>query len=239
MAEPEPAELAEATEPAATREPPYPAWLHRLVEAAGQVQGEQLSPFLPPDEGGRAAAVLILFGEGPDGPDVLLIERAATLNSHAGQPAFPGGGADPGDDGLAGTALREAAEEVGVDPAGVRVLVALPALYIPISGYDVTPVLAWWHTPVAVTPLDPGEVAAVERVPISELVDPANRFRVSHPLGYVGPAFTVRGMLVWGFTGGLLDKVFELAGWARPWDVTDVRPLPPDAFKRPPGKVDR
>jgi len=214
---------------------PYPDWLQPLLDALAGVGPTQLSRFLPPENGGgRPSAVLILFGEGPDGPDVLLIQRASTLNSHAGQPAFPGGGADPGDGGPAGTALREAAEEVGVDPAGVRVLATLPTLHIPVSRYDVTPVIAWWHTPVAVSPVDPGEVAAVERVPVAELADPANRFRVRHRSGFVGPAFSVRGMLVWGFTAGLLDAVLELAGWARPWDRSVIRELPDRALGLPP-----
>jgi 8-oxo-dGTP pyrophosphatase MutT (NUDIX family) len=226
----------------------YPAWLQPLVEAIGRVRPEELSRFLPPDGGGRPSAVLILFGEGPDGPDVLLIQRAATLTSHAGQPAFPGGAADPGDAGPAGTALREAEEEAGVDPAGVRVLAELPALHISVSGFDVTPVLAWWHTPGPVAPVDAAEVAAVERVPVAELVDPAHRFRVRHPSGFVGPAFSVRGLVVWGFTGSLLDKVLQLAGWTLPWDISKVRDLPPptltvpertppDTAPRPPGTV--
>jgi 8-oxo-dGTP pyrophosphatase MutT (NUDIX family) len=219
----------------APAEAPYPAWLQPLLDALAEPGPTQLARFLPPEDGGgRPSAVLILFGEGPDGPDVLLIQRAKTLNSHAGQPAFPGGGTDPGDGGPAGTALREAAEEVGVDPAGVRVLAILPALHITVSRYDVTPVIAWWHTPVAVSPVDPGEVAAVERVPIAELVDPANRFRVRHRRGFVGPAFSVRGMLVWGFTAGLLDAVLEQAGWARPWDRSDIRELPDRALGLPP-----
>jgi hypothetical protein len=65
----------------------------------------------------------------------------------------------------------------------------------------------------------------VARVPLAELVDPANRFRVRHPSGYVGPAFGVAGMVVWGFTAGLLDAVLEAAGLNRPWDPRDVRPL--------------
>jgi 8-oxo-dGTP pyrophosphatase MutT (NUDIX family) len=212
-------------EPAARPEP-HPPWLRPLVDAVAGVRPEDLSRFLPPDGGGRPAAVLILFGEGAEGPDVLLIERSATMNSHAGQPAFPGGATDPGDGGPAGTALREAAEEVGLDPAGVHVLATLPALHIPVSGFDVTPVLAWWHTPVAVVPVSVDEVAAVERVPIAELADPANRCVVRTPTGFTSPAFSVRGMLVWGFTAGLLDRVLELGGWSRPWDRTVSRELP-------------
>lgn len=205
-----------------------PPWLDRLRAAAPAVLPEELSRFLPPAEGGRASAVLVLFGEGPAGPDVLLMQRAAHLRSHAGQPAFPGGGVEPGDDGPAGTALREAAEEVGVDAAGVTVLAELPALYLPPSGYVVIPVLAWWHDPREVGVVDADEVASVARVPIAELTDPANRFRARHPSGYVGAAFAVRDMLVWGFTAGLLDKVLTLGGWARPWNAEDVRELPAD-----------
>jgi hypothetical protein len=64
-------------------------------------------------------------------------------------------------------------------------------------------------------------------VPLAELADPAHRFRVRHPAsGYVGPAFGVADMVVWGFTAGLLDAILEAAGLARPWDPTDVRPVP-------------
>jgi 8-oxo-dGTP pyrophosphatase MutT (NUDIX family) len=169
--------------------------------------------------------VLILFGEGPGGPDVLLIEKSAHLRSHAGQPAFPGGGADAGEDYPVGTALREAQEEVGVDPASVRVLATLPELFLGPSDNIVVPVVGWWDDPRDIATGDPREVARVARVPLAELVDPANRFRVRHPAGYVGPAFGVAGMVVWGFTAGLLDAVLEAAGLNRPWNDRDVRPL--------------
>jgi len=178
-----------------------------------------------PSDTARRSAVLILFGEGPAGPDVLLIEKSAHLRRHAGQPAFPGGGADPGEDYPVGTALREAEEEAGVDPAGVRVLATLPELFLGPSDNLVVPVLGWWDDPREVTTGDPREVARVARVPLAQLVDPANRFRVRHPSGYVGPAFGVADMVVWGFTAGLLDAVLEAAGLNRPWDSGDVRPL--------------
>jgi hypothetical protein len=63
-------------------------------------------------------------------------------------------------------------------------------------------------------------------VPLADLADPANRFRVAHPSGFVGPAFGVADMVVWGFTAGLLDAILEAAGLARPWNTADVRPLP-------------
>ncbi len=208
-----------------------PGWLEPLAKAATEVRFEELSRFLPPETGGRPSAVLILLAEGPAGPDVLIIQRATTMRSHAGQPAFPGGATDPGDAGPVGTALREAAEEVGLDPASVLVFAAMPALWLPPSGFVVTPVLGWWHSPHPVSALDPVEVASVVRVPVAELADPANRMRVVHPSGYVGPAFEVRDMLVWGFTAGLLDKVLGAAGWDQPWDRTRMRELPPQAIE--------
>ena len=185
----------------------------------------------PVADDARAAAVLILFGEGPEGPDILLTERAATLAAHAGQPAFPGGRIDPGDDGPVGAALREAWEEAGVDPAGVDVLATLPELYLARSRHRVTPVAAWWREPSEVAPGNPGEVAVVARVPIAELVDPANRLNVRHPSGLkLGPAFRVRGMLVWGFTARLLTEVLDIGGWSRPWDTGRVEDLPSDVL---------
>jgi 8-oxo-dGTP pyrophosphatase MutT (NUDIX family) len=171
--------------------------------------------------------VLILLGEQPDtGPDVLLLQRAATLRNHAGQPAFPGGAADPGDADASATALREAAEEVGLDPASTTIVATLPRLSISVSGFIVTPVLAWWHAPHEVGPVDVGEVARVERLPLRELADPANRLKIRHSSGFVGPAFDVRSMLVWGFTAGVLDILLDLGGWAVPWDEDRLGELP-------------
>jgi 8-oxo-dGTP pyrophosphatase MutT (NUDIX family) len=234
---------------------PLPDWFRPLAEAAATVKVERISRHRPPATGGRPSAVLVLFGSdapswnpdgglgsgglggeglGPEtvpGPDVLILQRASTLRSHAGQPAFPGGAADPDDDGPVGTALREAAEEVGLDPASVEVVATLPELWIPPSGFVVTPVLGWWREPHPVMAADLAEVASVVRVPVSELIDPACRLRVRHPSGHLGPAFEVRGMLVWGFTAGILSTLLELAGWAVPWDESRTVGLSEEATK--------
>lgn len=206
----------------------HPEWLAPLVTAARRASSGALAPHTVPNGvDGRESAVLMLFGESePAGPDVLLIERAHTLRSHAGQPAFPGGRVDPDDDGPVGAALREAAEETGLDPAGVDVLAVLGELWLPPSGYVVTPVLGWWREPTPVRVVDPGEVASVHRVPLVDLVDPANRVRIRHPSGYIGPAFTVNGLTVWGFTAGILSALLDAAGLAKPWDRSRVEPLP-------------
>ena len=208
-----------------------PGWLEPLARALPEVDGTFFTRFLPPEEGGRDSAVLVLFGEGQDGPDLLLIERAHTMRSHAGQPAFRGGAQDPEDDGPVGAALREATEEVGLDPTTVEVLGQLPALWLPPSGFVVTPVVAWWRAPHPVAAVDAAEVASVVRVPLSELTDPANRLRVRHPSGYSGPAFEVRGLLVWGFTAGLLSGILTLAGWEQPWDTDRIAELDPQTVR--------
>ena len=202
---------------------PVPAWLRELAVAAKTMEVPAL--ILPPVSGGKPSAVLVLFGDGPGGPDLLFIQRSQELRLHAGQPAFPGGAIDAGDDGPVAAALREAAEEVGVDPEGVEVVGTLPELFIERTGFRVVPVLAWWRRPSAVAPVDAGEVAAVERVGVAELADPAVRLMVRVPDGRTTPAFRVREMLIWGFTATLVDRLLALAGWEKPWDIGKVMDL--------------
>jgi len=203
-----------------------PDWLAKITAAAAGLTVPP--PLQPPADGGRPAAVLVLFGEGPHGPDVLLIERAADLRKHPGQPAFPGGAIDAADGGPVRAALREAAEETGLDPAGVRILAIMPELYIPRSDFRVTPVLGWWHIPVAVEPGDPAEIAAVLRIPIADLAAPANRLLIRYPGGQPGYAFRVAGLTVWGFTALVLDRVLALGGWELPWDSARLTNLAGD-----------
>lgn len=210
-----------------------PGWLANLARSAATMDVPQ--HMRPPPGGGRPSAVLILFG---DGPDVLLVQKTPWLRRHAGQPAFPGGAIDASDGDPVTAALREAAEEARVDPAGVQVLTVLPELYIPRSGFSVVPVLAWWRRPAPVAPGDPMEISAVARVPISELADPANRVMMRYPAGRAGPAFEVGDMLVWGFTAGLVDRLLALGGWERPWDAATVHDLPADVVQAAAGPQD-
>ncbi|WP_052847636.1 NUDIX hydrolase [Streptomyces avicenniae] len=200
-----------------------PPWLRPLADAALTIQPRQLSRWLPPPDGGRLSAVLVLFGEGADGPELLLLERATSLRAHAGQPSFPGGSLDPEDgdplgEGPLRAALREAHEETGLDPSGVRVFATLPKLYIPVSDFVVTPVLAWWRDPSPVAAMDQDETARVFTVPVSLLADRRHRGTAVHPSGYRGPCFEVAGTLVWGFTAGVIDRILHHAGWELPWD---------------------
>ncbi|MFD4421461.1 NUDIX hydrolase [Agromyces sp. NPDC058484] len=181
----------------------------------------------------RPAAVLVLFGvldsvpAQASGPvardlDVLLLRRAATLASHAGQIAFPGGRLEASDAGPIAAALREAAEETGLDPNGIEPLGTLPGMPVPVSRHLVTPVPAWWTRPSEVAAVDHDESVDVFRVPVADLLDPPNRGNTSHTFGgriYRSPAFTVGGRVIWGVTALVLSRMFDELGWAEPWDA--------------------
>ncbi|QZY53162.1 NUDIX hydrolase [Leucobacter tenebrionis] len=195
----------------------------------------------------RRSAVLILFGaldrtpaataasesSGlPDELDVLLTRRATGMRHHAGEIAFPGGGAEGVDGGdPARTALREAAEETGLEPSGVEVLGSLQRVHIPVSNNLVTPVVGWWRLPSEVA-ADRTESVDVFRVPVAELLDPAARGTSVLRRGgmtYRGPAFRLHdrlgGHVVWGFTGILLSALFDELGWSVPWDPDREMPI--------------
>lgn len=193
----------------------------------------------------RRSAVLILFGaldrlpavggatSVPPELDVLLTRRADRMRHHAGQIAFPGGGVEDSDADAAATALREAHEETGLDPAGVEVLGSLPEIHIPVSNNLVTPVVGWWRLPSAVA-ADHSESVEVFRTPVAELLSPLARgtsvltrsgFSHRGAAFKLGPQFGAHTM--WGFTGILLATIFDELGWAEPWNANREFPVVP------------
>jgi 8-oxo-dGTP pyrophosphatase MutT (NUDIX family) len=208
-----------------------PAWLDPIRSALETIEGSDLTRFLPPeDHDARQSAVLILFGEGEDGPDLLLTERSHTMRSHPGQVSFPGGGVDPGETPHE-AALREAWEETGLDPAGVELIGELPELWLPPSNNVVTPVVGWWRDPSPVSVKSLEEVHAIYRVPIAELRDPAHRIRVRSPRhpGMIGPGFLIgpeKDVILWGFTGGIVARLFQFVGWIEELPDAPIIELP-------------
>jgi hypothetical protein len=103
----------------------------------------------------------------------------------------------------------------------VEVLGELGPLPLPVSDNLVTPVLAWWASPSQVAAVDHLETVEVFRVPVADLLDPANR-AVALRGPYRTPAFEVGDVLVWGFTAMVLSGVFDAVGWTQPWDARRV-----------------
>ncbi|OBE99802.1 coenzyme A pyrophosphatase [Mycolicibacterium elephantis] len=224
-----------------------PPWLKPLLDNTDQVK-RAYRRRVPPEMlamamtasaipgAGRDAAVLVLFSgppkAGADGKpedvDLLVTVRAATLRHHAGQAAFPGGAADPGDLTPVHTALREANEETGIDNQRLHPVATLERLFIPPSGFHVVPVLAYSPDPGPVAVVDEAETAIVARVPLRAFVNPKNRimvYRKENTRRFAGPAFLLHEMLVWGFTGHVISAMLDVAGWAQPWNTEDVREL--------------
>jgi 8-oxo-dGTP pyrophosphatase MutT (NUDIX family) len=227
-----------------------PPWLKPLVDNAHHVK-RAYRRRVPPDVlamvmaanakaamsgDGRDAAVLVLFSgpldatsDGlPDEADLLVTVRASTLRHHAGQAAFPGGAADPGDHGPVHTALREANEETGIDTSRLHPLATLERMFIPPSGFHVVPVLAYSPEPGPVAVVDESETAIVARVPVRAFINPQNRimvYRKANTRRFAGPAFLLNEMLVWGFTGQVISAMLDVAGWTQPWNTDDIREL--------------
>lgn len=214
-----------------------PSWLEPIRAGLETIRGDDLTRFVPPeDHRGRTGAVLMLFGEGPLGRDLLLTERSHTMRSHPGQVAFPGGGADPGETPV-DTALREAWEETGLDPTGVEIIGQMPQLWLPPSNFAVTPVVGWWARESPVTNHSVEEVHAIHRVPLRDLIEPDHRVAVKAPSGWTGPAYLIgpdRDLILWGFTAGIISRYFEHIGWATPWESSRVVDLPPSMMRGEP-----
>ncbi len=186
--------------------------LRRSQETASRGDHD-LNPGLEPRQPLVPAAVLVPLVDHPKGLTVLLTLRTLHLHDHAGQISFPGGRMEPGDADAAGTALREAEEEVGLKPGRVRLIGRLDT-YLTRTGYQVTPVVGLVEPPLELS-IDPQEVAEAFEVPLDFLLDPANRRRDSRIYQGVERQFWAMPFdrhYIWGATAGMLVNLAEILG---------------------------
>ena len=190
--------------------PPGEALLPVVLD--GRLRGQRVPPLgIVP----KAAAVLVLIHPDEHGEArVVLTERATRDGHHSGEVSFPGGRTEPGDDGPAGTALREAAEEVALDAAAgaVRVIGQLDHLWIPVSNFEVTPVVALSDRQPALHPSE-AEVARIVHAPLDLFVPDAPVEMVERtvrdwPLRF--GVYPVDGLAVWGATARILSQLGAL-----------------------------
>ncbi|MFL5777618.1 MAG: NUDIX hydrolase, partial [Chloroflexota bacterium] len=177
----------------------------------------RLRPRLDPTATARPAAVLVLLMPGPAGEArIVLTERLSYDGHHSGEVSFPGGKAEPDDADAAATALREAAEEVGLDPtaAGVRVVGRLDEVFIPVSDFRIVPIVAVAEQPPVLSP-NPAEVARILTPPVEAFLPDATVEMVERTIGdwpirYGG--FRIEGLHVWGATARILGQLGAILG---------------------------
>ena len=216
-----------ATLPARLPAPPAALMPVRVGETAARGW-----PGSPRD--GRPAAVLVLIAPDADGEArVVLTERSTGGRHHSGEISFPGGRAEPEDADLVATALREAAEEIGLRPedAGVRVVGTLEPFWIPVSNYLVTPVVAVAAVRPALSAA-PDEVARIIEAPLAAFLDGApieilERTVDDWTIRY--GAYAVEGLAVWGATARILGQLGALLASDPAVDGDGRRPTIGDA----------
>ena len=199
---------------AAMEIPDIPTSLHILHErlaptARAEELVDSLEGYLP---NARRAAVLLPLFEQDGELAIAFIRRATTLRSHSGEIAFPGGSVDSTDTSTVMTALREAQEEIGLDPTSVEVLGVLTPVFTVVSNFLITPVVAFLPRGLGELHLQTSEVKELILVPLRGLADPAilhteqwmrnGMARLVHFYDY-GPH------RIWGATGRILNALLE------------------------------
>ncbi|MET0557488.1 MAG: CoA pyrophosphatase [Solirubrobacterales bacterium] len=161
--------------------------------------------------GGTEAAVLLPLYGWPDEPGLIFTERRADLRRHAGEISFPGGRQDDGDGDLATTALREAEEEIGLAPAAVEVVGALPPTSTFVTNYRVQPFVGWVAEPAELDLRpNPSEVETVLTFSLELLREGYEMRRlVRRGVPIRTPTYEVEGQLIWGATARILGDLLE------------------------------
>ncbi len=179
---------------------------HRLQPLSGDV------PVGAPG-GARVAAVLVPLYLRAGRPHLLFTRRAATLNAHRGEIAFPGGSHEPADGALGSTALREAQEEIGLEPARVALLGTLEPVVTVVSNFTIVPFVGLLPVGPGLLLPNPAEVAEIIEAPLADLADPAifhaeewTRAGRPHTVYF----YDYGSSRIWGATARMLFALLEL-----------------------------
>jgi 8-oxo-dGTP pyrophosphatase MutT (NUDIX family) len=162
----------------------------------------------------EAAVLLPLYGWPDDEPGLVFTERRADLRRHAGEISFPGGRRDPGDADLSATALREAQEEIGLDPAAVELGERLPPTNTFVTGYRIHPLVGHIAHPheLDLRP-NPTEVETLLTFSLAVLRESYEMRRlIRRGVPIHTPTFEIEGRLIWGATARILGDLFDSLG---------------------------
>jgi 8-oxo-dGTP pyrophosphatase MutT (NUDIX family) len=170
-----------------------------------------------PSELGRPAGVLVPLIAGPEPLSMVFTERHADLSRHAGEISFPGGMPEAGDDDLAATALREAREEIGIDPGSIELLGVLPPLATFVTQIVIVPFVGLLRERPRYVP-SPTEIESIIEAPIARLAEIERQVQHEHDGKiWIGHAYDVDGKVIWGATGHILKGFLDLIRKEAPW----------------------
>jgi 8-oxo-dGTP pyrophosphatase MutT (NUDIX family) len=182
------------------------------LKMSSMVRIRELMNFIQPEDAVQSS-VLVLLYPSDDQVTLVLMLRPDYNGVHSGQISLPGGKYEDGDESLIYTALREAKEEIGIDPHKVQIIGQLTELYIPPSNFVVTPVIGYLTSRPVFTP-DPKEVAKIIEISLNELLDDVNiqqkKMNLRNGITMKVPSFYIDGNIIWGATAMMLSEFREI-----------------------------